>query len=109
MEDLYLFPLHTRKIVTAAAGRGFSWFGFMTLLYTAMGVASFAFGLALGWRSLVDHGDLWAVAYLGTLAFLVVAALGVGWWWFVAGTGERRLEAALENLGTTPAQSGDVP
>ena len=99
MEDGYLFPLHTRKLVTAAPGKAFSWFGFMTLLYTTTGVAAFAFGLALGWRALFDHGHMWPVAYLGSLGLLVAVSLGVGWWWFVAGTGETRLSAALSSFG----------
>lgn len=102
MEDRYLFPLGARKVVTVAPGRDFTWFGFVTVLYTTMGMAASAFGLALGWRWLLDRGDLWAVSYLGTMGLAVVAALGVGWWWFVAGTGERRLETALEHLGTDP-------
>jgi hypothetical protein len=102
MEDRYLFPLNRPKIVTAALDRDFSWFGFMTLFYTAMGVAAFAFGLALGWTELFDHGSAWATAYLATMGSLAVAALGVGWWWFPMGTGERRLAAALEALGQPP-------
>lgn len=99
LEDKYLFPLHTRKVVTAAAGLGFSWFGFMTLFYTAMGIAAFSFGLALGWTALFDHGDLWPVAYLGSLGLLVAGSVVTGWWWFVRGTGEGRLATALADFG----------
>jgi len=105
MEDRYLFPLNSPKIVTLTTTRDFSWFGFMTILYTAMGVAAFVFGLALGWHELFAHGPGWAVAYLGTMALLTVAALGVGWWWFPAGTGEERLKAALVGLGQPPDET----
>jgi hypothetical protein len=108
MEDRYLFPLHTPKLVTAAGGRDFSWFGFMTLFYTAMGLAAFGFGLALGWTALFGHGDLWAVSYLGALGSLGGAALVVGWWWFPGGAGEKRLSTVLSGLGapiTAPDQN----
>jgi hypothetical protein len=95
VEDTYLFPLNDRKIVVAAFGSGFTWFGFMTLFITAFGIAAFGFGLALGWPVLVDHGSGWAVAYLGVLGAATIAALAVGIWWFVGGEGERRLQAVL--------------
>jgi len=102
LEDRYLFPLHERKVVTAAFGSGFSWFGFMTLLYTGAGIAAFGFGLALGWETLESAGAPWTLAYLGTLGVALVAAVGVGFWWFVAGTGERRLGEILDTTFPTP-------
>ena len=98
MENTYLFPLGDRKIVTAGFGQSFSWFGFVTLFYTALGVIAFGFGLALGWTTLTDAGSGWVVAYLGSLGILTLAGLVTGLWWFVAGTGERRLSAVLENV-----------
>lgn len=98
MENTYLFPLDDRKIVTAGFGPGFSWFGFVTLFYTALGIIAFGFGLALGWDTLVEAGSGWAVAYLGALGTLSIAGLVTGLWWFVSGTGERRLAAVLENV-----------
>jgi hypothetical protein len=96
LETQYLFPLSSRKIVTAAFGRSFSWFGFMTLFYTALGVLAFAFGLALGWPTLVDAGTGWAVAYSLSLGATGIVALLVGWWWFVSGVGESRLRSVLD-------------
>lgn len=96
LEDRYLFPLNTRKIVTAAFGPGFSWFGFMTLLYTGAGVAAALFGLALGWHTLQNAGGGWMAAYLVTLGLALAATLGVGLWWFVGGVGEARLESILD-------------
>ena len=97
MEDSYLFPLDKKKIVTARFGSDFSWFGFMTLLYTAMGVLALGFSLALGWETLNEAGDAWAAAYLGSLGFLMAISLAVGWWWFVSGTGEQRLNRVLSS------------
>ena len=96
IENTYLFPLNDRKVVVAALGGGFTWFGFMTLFITAMGVAAFSFGLALGLPVLGTHGSGWVVAYLASLGLLTVGALGVGLWWFVGGEGERRLSSVLE-------------
>ncbi len=96
MEAVYLFPLDERKIVTARLGKDFTWFGFVTLFYTGVGVVSFSFGLALGLGRLADHGDAWLAAYLIVLAVATVATLWVGLWWFVFGEGERRLRAVLD-------------
>ncbi len=96
LEADYLFPHDRRKIVTAAFGKSFSWFGFVTLFFTALGGAAGIFGLLLGWPFLTDSGDGWAVGYLATLGSLTAVALGVGGWWFVGGEGERRLSAVLD-------------
>ena len=99
MEETYLFPLDKRKIVTAAGGRSFTWFGFVTLFYTALGVAAAGFGAALGY---VDFLQLqpgnWDTAYFGILGILGLAALAIGVWWFVGGEGERRLREALSTF-----------
>ncbi len=95
MENDYLFPLNEPKIVTASLGKGFSWFGFMTLFYTVVGVVAFGFGLALGWESLTDAGTAWTTAYLATLGATVAWSLATGWWWFVKGTGEARLQRVI--------------
>ena len=96
LERDYLFPLDDRKIVTAAFGPAFTYFGFVTLFFTVLGVATYLFGLALGLSFLFDAGDGWPVLYLGSLGALTLSALGVGWWWFVSGEGERRLRTILD-------------
>ncbi|MDH3470187.1 MAG: hypothetical protein OEM94_02605 [Acidimicrobiia bacterium] len=95
VEQTYLFPLDVRKIVVAQLGSGFTWFGFMTLFITAIGLAAFGFGLALGWPVVTDHGGGWAIAYGTVLAIAGLGAVGVGTWWFVGGEGERRLRAGF--------------
>jgi hypothetical protein len=104
MENVYLFPLDQRKIVTFAPGSSFTWFGFMTLFYAGLGVAAFGFGLALGWDTLQSAGDAWPAVYLTVTASLLLSALAVGWWWFVGGVGERRLAAIAD---TVSLQGGD--
>jgi len=97
MEDRYLFRLGARKIVVAGLGKDFTWFGWMTLLYTIVGLGSFGVGLTLGWSTLAEAGTGWSVFYTTTLAALTLASFLVGWWWFVTGAGERRLRAVTEN------------
>ncbi len=99
MEDAYLFPLDVRKVVTAAGGRGFSWFGFVTLFQTMLGVGVAGFGLALGWSAvLADAAAGWRWSYLGVLGALTLASVAAGVWWFVGGEGERRLRTVLEDF-----------
>ena len=96
LEDRYLFPLDTFKVVTAAPGSGFSWFGFMTLFYTALGLVAGVFGVALGWDTLSSAGAGWTTTYLIILSGFLVATFAVGAWWFLGGEGERRLRAVLD-------------
>lgn len=102
MENVYLFPLNERKIVTFGPGSPLTWFGFMTLFYTGFGVAAFGFALSLGWQTLESAGDAWIAAYLAVLGSLLLSALAVGWWWFVGGAGERRLAAITANVSLHP-------
>lgn len=105
LEDAYLFPLDRPKIVTLRFGNDFTWFGFMTALYTVLGVAVYVTGLALSLDVLSDSGraDI-GFAYLSTLAAFTLGALAVGGWWFVGGAGESRLRAVLDrHFGTDRA------
>ena len=95
LEDRYLYPLNEKKLVTAHLGEGFSWFGWMTLLYTSSGLLAFGAGMALGWPILVAAGTPWLVFYIGAVAVGAAASLATGAWWFVGGAGERRLREVL--------------
>lgn len=99
MEAAYLFPLDAPKIVTIPLASGFSWFGYVTIFFTLLGVAAYGFGLGMGWGPLSDIGDPWQTAYVSVLAILTAASLAVGIWWFPFGTGERRLNDALAGFG----------
>jgi hypothetical protein len=96
MEDAYLFPLGTRKVVSVPLDGTFSWFAFVTLFYTIVGAASFAFGLALGWDTLRSGSEAMGALYLVLLIGLGIGAIATGVWWFVGGTGERRLQRVLD-------------
>ncbi len=98
MEDAYLFPLDRTKVVTVPVGRGFSWFSFMTILYTLLGVAAYGAGLVLGAPALAAAEPGATIAYSAVLGGSTMAALLVGGWWFLGGVGERRLRDALSAL-----------
>lgn len=92
LEDRYLVPLRGKNVVGVAFGGGFSWFGWMTVLYTMLGVIASVAGVVLGWETLNGWG---VVAYSSTMGVLTVSSLVVGWWWFMAGTGQRRLDEVV--------------
>ncbi|HEY5684149.1 MAG TPA: hypothetical protein VIY70_02150 [Acidimicrobiia bacterium] len=97
LEDVYLFPLDERKIVTLSLSK-MTWFGFMTAFYTAIGVTSYVVGVILSLGVIEDRGAIaFGGLYLIALAALTVLTLAVGMWWFVAGEGERRLKAVLDD------------
>lgn len=107
MENVYLFPLDATKIVTIPLGapEAFSWFAWMTSLYTLVGILAASAAIALGWTTLTAAGAGWARFYAGALGGLVAISLGIGWWWFLRGAGERRLRAVFETpLGSVKNQ-----
>lgn len=102
MEDRYLVPLSETRLVGVAFGSSFSWFGWMTLLYTLFGVLAYVGGLALGWEAL---DGAWVIAYPLALGALTVASLAVGLWWFGGQVGMRRLDEVLAGLGALRART----
>lgn len=96
LEDAYLFPLDKPKVVTLAWGSGFTWFGFMTAFYTVIGALVFAVGLVGGAQAIASSNRLVSVVYLLTMIVVTLITLGVGWWWFPGGVGERRLRQILD-------------
>jgi hypothetical protein len=95
LEDGYLFPLGVRKVVTIATGAGFTWFGWVTVVFTFLGVVGYVLGLVLAVQNLSPPAVIWLVA---SLAPPTIGSVAVGLWWFVAGTGERRLEDILDRV-----------
>ena len=45
LENIYFFPIQSKKIVVAGLGKSFSWFGFVTLFITTYGVSLYIYGL----------------------------------------------------------------
>lgn len=95
IEDVYLFPLHARKVVTVPLSGPITWFGFMTLFTTMGGLVAAVAALWLGSDRLSGMVLATRLSYLGTLGGLAIAALGLGLWWFVGGVGERRVRDVL--------------
>lgn len=95
IEESYQFPLNTMKVVTLRFGRGFTWFGMMTALYTVVGIAGYVVGIAASGDPLSGLGSSWQLGYYLTVGLATAITLAVGWWWFVAGEGERRLRETI--------------
>lgn len=93
LEDRYLIPLDARKLVGVSFGKGFSWFGWMTILYTTLGILAFIAGIWLGWNAI---GGIGRLVYLAAVGGLTLASVLVGWWWFVTGEGQSRLDEVVE-------------
>lgn len=93
LEERYLVPLDRTRFVGLGFGGAFSWFGWMTVLYTTLGLLAYVAGLWLGWDLLVGTGR---VFYLGALGALTVASLLVGRWWFIRGAGLARLDEVID-------------
>ena len=99
LEDRYLVPLSSRRLVGVSFGSGFSWFGWMTVLYTVLGIGAFVSGLWLGWNVIEGVARM---VYLTFLGGLTVVSLLVGNWWFVNGVGQSRLDEILETRFAQP-------
>jgi hypothetical protein len=100
LEDVYLFPLDSTKIVTLPMGTPYTWFGYMTFFYTAIGIGAFVVGLIASWDVLTNWAPgPFAAAYGFGLAALTISALVVGARWFVKGEGERMLKEILDGSG----------
>ena len=97
LEDRYLFPLSETKIVTIPLSGSQTWFGWITIFYTVLGVTAFVSGLALGWPTLESHGTTWVLFYGVSLAVLTAGSLWFGYKWFVKGDGESRLREILDS------------
>ena len=86
LENSYLFPIQHRKIVVAKLGSDFTWFSFVTLFITFLGISAYIFAL----RELIIMK--YDVIYLFFLVLITLVTLFVGIWWFLLGNGEKKLE-----------------
>ena len=95
LEASSLLPRNHAKVDALAFGPGFSGCGFMAAFYTVFGILAYGTGLWLGSDQLARIGAGGTTVYLVLLIGLTGLSLLVGWWWFVGGEGERRLDAIL--------------
>jgi len=86
LENSYLFPIKDRKIVVAKLGSDFSWFGYVTLFITFIGISSYIYSIV----SLLNT-EISQYYYL-FIALITLITLIIGIWWFLLGNGEKRLE-----------------
>ena len=86
LENSYLFPIKDRKIVVAKLGSDFSWFGYVTLFITFIGISSYVYSIV----SLLNTQI--SLYYYLFIALITLITLIIGIWWFLLGNGEKRLE-----------------
>jgi len=86
LENSYLFPIQDKKIVVAKLGSDFTWFGFVTLFITFLGISAYIYALS----ELIIMK--YPVIYLVFLVLITLVTLFFGIWWFLLGNGEKKLE-----------------
>ena len=93
LENEYFFPINQKKIVVAVMNKGFTWFSFVTLFITFYGVSTYAWSI----MKMFDYGMDTNFIYF--ILFVTFVTLTVGFWWFISGTGEKRLEKVFSKYG----------
>ena len=93
LENEYFFPVNQKKIVVAVLNKGFTWFSFVTLFITFYGVSTYA------WSIIQMFNQGMNIYFIYFILFITFVTLSVGFWWFLSGTGEKRLERVFEKYG----------
>ena len=93
LENEYFFPINEKKIVVAVLNKGFTWFSFVTLFITFYGVSTYA------WSIIQMFNEGMNIYFIYFILFITFVTLSVGFWWFLSGTGEKRLERVFEKYG----------
>ncbi len=93
LENDYFFPTQDRKIVVAVLNKGFTWFSFVTLFITLYGISSYIWAM-----SQILNNDL-NMMYIYLVSSITFITLVIGYWWFVSGNGEKRLEKVFNKHG----------
>ena len=90
LENKYLFPINDRKIVVAKLGSEFTWFGFVTLFITFIGISSYVYSIIRLLNTGINSN------YYIFIALITLITLIIGIWWFLLGNGENRLEKVFD-------------
>ena len=90
LENKYLFPINDRKIVVAKLGSEFTWFGFVTLFITFIGISSYVYSIVRLLNTDINSN------YYIFIALITLITLIIGIWWFLLGNGENRLEKVFD-------------
>ena len=93
LENEYFFPINQKKIVVAVLNKGFTWFSFVTLFITFYGVSTYS------WSIMQMFNKGMNIYFVYFILFITFVTLSVGFWWFLSGTGEKRLERVFEKYG----------
>ena len=93
LENEYFFPINQKKIVVAVLNKGFTWFSFVTLFITFYGVSTYA------WSMIKMFNNGMNTNFIYFILFITLVTLSVGFWWFLSGTGEKRLEKVFAKYG----------
>ena len=93
LENDYFFPTQERKIFGAVLNKVFTWFSFVTLFITLYGISSYIWAM-----SQILNNDL-NMMYIYLVSTVTFITLVIGYWWFVSGTGEKRLEKVFNKHG----------
>ena len=93
LENDYFFPTKQKKMVVAVLNKNFTWFSFVTLFITIYGFSSYLWSIYM----IID--SQLSFVYLYFVIGITVITLVVGYWWFISGTGEKRLERIFNNYG----------
>ena len=90
LENKYLFPINDRKIVVAKLGSEFTWFGFVTLFITFIGISSYVYSIVRLLNTDINTN------YYIFIGLITLITLIIGIWWFLLGNGENRLEKVFD-------------
>ena len=80
-------------MVVAVLNKNFTWFSFVTLFITIYGFSSYLWSIYM-----IINSQL-SFVYLYFVIGITVITIVVGYWWFISGTGEKRLERIFNNYG----------
>ena len=93
LENDYFFPINQKKIVVAVLNKGFTWFSFVTLFITFYGVSTFAWSI----NQMINNEM--NINFIYFILLVTLVTLSVGFWWFLSGNGEKRLERIFKKYG----------
>ena len=80
-------------MVVAVLNKNFTWFSFVTFFITIYGFSSYLWSIYM----IIDLQL--SFVYLYFVIGITVITIVVGYWWFISGTGEKRLERIFNNYG----------
>ena len=93
LENDYFFPTQERKVVVAVLNKGFTWFSFVTFFITGYGLGTFIYSIYQIYTKSLNF------TFLVLIIIVLIVTVTIGIWWFISGTGEKRLNKIFEKYG----------